>query len=267
MDATQFHSSYREFSPSQPLARDLVCMWTQTVGARSEIAQAVYPDTCIDILLVNNAAPFVVGPWTTPFVSQLAPGTRILGARIRPNSAWRFGLPAADLLNLFAPLDVVWNRNQAMRIAALAEVEDLSARKHAMEQALLQQLSDRRRDPQIDEGIQWLARHPHVRVEQLSRRLGISARQLQRRFANAVGYGPKMFQSVLRFQRLLNLFGQTAPTRSLACAALDAGYSDQAHMTREVRRFSGSAPTALFASAHSALQMSELLNTHLPLIR
>jgi hypothetical protein len=35
MHSTEFHTSYREFSPSQSLARDLVCMWTQTVGARS----------------------------------------------------------------------------------------------------------------------------------------------------------------------------------------------------------------------------------------
>jgi hypothetical protein len=37
------------------------------------------------------------------------------------------------------------------------------------------------------------------------------------------------------------------------------GYADQAHMTREVRRFSGSPPTVALRSAICALRLSELL--------
>jgi hypothetical protein len=60
---------------------------TQTVGTLSALQQSVYPATCVDILLINEDSPVVVGPWTTPFVAQLAPGTRIVGARVRPGSA------------------------------------------------------------------------------------------------------------------------------------------------------------------------------------
>jgi AraC-like DNA-binding protein len=108
--------------------------------------------------------------------------------------------------------------------------------------------------------------HP-ARVEQLSQKLGISSRQLQRRFTSAIGYGPKMFQSVLRFQRLLRLFGSDAQPLSLAHAAIDAGYSDQAHMTREVKRFAGRSPSALYANARSALELSGWLDPHLPAMR
>jgi AraC-like DNA-binding protein len=107
--------------------------------------------------------------------------------------------------------------------------------------------------------IQWLARHPNGRIGDLSRWAGLSNRQLQRRFTEAVGYGPKMFQSVLRFQRLLKLSSHADAAGNLAQLAAEAGYSDQPHMTREVRRFSGSAPTALLASAQSTLRLSSLL--------
>jgi transcriptional regulator GlxA family with amidase domain len=100
--------------------------------------------------------------------------------------------------------------------------------------------------------------HPHGRIEQLSKWIGISSRQLRRRFATAVGYGPKMFQSVLRFQRLLNLAGRTSAAPNLAQFSVAAGYADQAHMTREVRRFSGSPPAVLLPSAQSALRLSDL---------
>ena len=65
----------------------------------------------------------------------------------------------------------------------------------------------------------------------------MSARQLQRRISDAVGYGPKMLQRVLRFRRL-----QALPPAPLVELALDAGYADQAHMTAEVTRLAGISP-------------------------
>ena len=42
--------------------------------------------------------------------------------------------------------------------------------------------------------------------------LGVSERQLRRRFAEAVGYGPKTLARVLRFQRFLDAARETATT-------------------------------------------------------
>jgi len=84
---------------------------------------------------------------------------------------------------------------------------------------------------------------------------------MQRRFLAAVGYGPKMFQSILRFQRLLNLAGGTSSHQRLAGLAADAGYADQAHMTREVQRFANCPPTALRWSDRCTLRMSDLFKT------
>jgi AraC-like DNA-binding protein len=78
---------------------------------------------------------------------------------------------------------------------------------------------------------------------------GIGARQLRRRFADAVGYGPKTLQRILRFQRFLLL---AEDTQNLARLALEAGYADQAHLTRECRRLSGLPPAALLASGAGA---------------
>ena len=98
-------------------------------------------------------------------------------------------------------------------------------------------------------GIQWLSRHPQGRIEQLSRWIGISERQLHRRFSAAIGYGPKMFQSVLRFQRLLKTARERGAEQGLADLAASAGYADQAHMTRDFQRFANLRPTELLRSA------------------
>ena len=78
---------------------------------------------------------------------------------------------------------------------------------------------------------------PHARVAAVAAELGVSARQLQRRVTDAVGYGPKTLARVLRFRRL-----QTLPAGSLVERALEAGYADQAHMTAEVTELAGVSP-------------------------
>ena len=91
----------------------------------------------------------------------------------------------------------------------------------------------------------WLGL-PGVRVRAVSERLGLSDRQLLRRFRVAVGYGPKTLDRVLRFQRFLARAGAVATDdESLARLALELGYSDQAHLTRECVRLSGLTPGRL----------------------
>ena len=96
------------------------------------------------------------------------------------------------------------------------------------------------------------AARPRTPVEALGVGLGIGERQLRRRFDDAVGYGPKTLQRVLRFQRFLALAeAERAPGAAdpdLAQLAFAAGYADQAHLTRECTRLAGLPPAALLAT-------------------
>ncbi len=73
--------------------------------------------------------------------------------------------------------------------------------------------------------------------------LGVSERQLRRRFQTAVGYGPKLLQRVLRLSRALD--AARAGDTQLARVAVEAGYADQAHFTHDCRDLAGVAPSAL----------------------
>ena len=58
------------------------------------------------------------------------------------------------------------------------------------------------------------------------------------------GYGPKMLELILRLQRFIALLRGPADL-PLAMLAVDAGYADQAHLSREVRALCGMTPSAL----------------------
>jgi AraC-like DNA-binding protein len=254
-------SEYTEFPAPPPLADRFLCFWTQTiVGSQGAYEHRVLPDACIDIVLINDEHPIVVGPWTVPFVARLAAGTSITGARLRPGRAsWLLGMPASELLNQAIPIAAVKGAMQSMRLEEVIEQPNLAARRSALAQVLSAPVAHSAPlDQAVLAGIRWLSRHPRGRTGQLSRWIGISERQLHRRFSAAIGYGPKMFQSVLRFQLLLKTAREAGAEQNLADLAASAGYADQAHMTRDVRRLANLRPTVLLRSAESTLQMSDL---------
>jgi AraC-like DNA-binding protein len=255
--------SYREYTPAAALANHLVCIWTHVVPPGGEpLTQRVLPDGCIDIVLINDETPLVAGPWTESFTVRFAPGTAIVGARWYPGRAPSLlRSSAAALLNQSVALGDVWSRTSSAPIERIAGEPTLAARRAALETALLGRLGRAApADGAMRAAVRWIARHPRGRIDQLSEWIGISGRQLQRRFAAAVGYGPKQFQSVLRFQRLLGLARHTPGLRTLGQLSAAAGYADQAHMTREFQRFAGRTPSQMLRAADSALTLSDLLD-------
>lgn len=73
---------------------------------------------------------------------------------------------------------------------------------------------------------------------------GCSARELQRRSREDLGMTLKRFQRLARFQAAVTALAQPRAL-PLAELALNLGYADQAHLTREVRAFSGLSPVRL----------------------
>jgi transcriptional regulator GlxA family with amidase domain len=86
---------------------------------------------------------------------------------------------------------------------------------------------------------------PRVDLTSVGRDVGVGERQLRRRFLDAVGYGPKTLQRVLRFRSFLD---DLPLDGDLADAAARAGYADQPHLNRECRDLAGLTPAELAAA-------------------
>lgn len=80
-----------------------------------------------------------------------------------------------------------------------------------------------------------------ARIADLAQHSGRSVRQVRARFDAVAGLSPKVAAQIIRFERL----HAELERWSLADLAARHGFSDQSHLTREVRRFAGEAPLAL----------------------
>ncbi len=95
------------------------------------------------------------------------------------------------------------------------------------------------------------ATHGTARIGPLAAELGLSVRQLERRFRDAAGLSPKSMARLIRFSEAHERI-ELEPSTSLAALACELGYADQAHFNRDFRTFSGFTPGQFAQEVHRA---------------
>jgi AraC-like DNA-binding protein len=232
--------SYVELAPPPGLETFLTCGWVSHDG---EVR--VLPDACVDIVFEGDRL-VVAGPATEAAVAPATPGRRRVGVRFRIGAAGAaLGAPAIELLDDQVSLSELWGRDARRLEDRVAAAPHPAAALAVLAQGVAQRLPPpNAADADVRRAALVITRGGGVTAA--GRAAYLSERQLRRRFEHAVGYGPATLARVTRFQRFLTLARATpAP---LARLAIDAGYADQAHLTRECRRLAGLPPAALLAA-------------------
>lgn len=237
---------YAEWAPPAPLRGMIACFWASVVpdsiGPEAAAREGlVLPDGCSDLIWQQGAGAFVAGPDTGPVHFATPAGAILVGVRFRPPAGGcALGMPLSEIRDMRAPLAELLPAAARMLPASL---DPAIAAQRARDVAGLL-LSRAAPDCAVGRATALL-RDPAARVEQVAEDVDLSMRQLRRRFHDAVGYGPKTLQRVLRFQRFVRALDASGGACDLAASAAEAGYADQAHLTRECMVLSGMTPAAL----------------------
>lgn len=246
-------SDYHERAECTPPLLAIEAAWTFT--ASSDGIHVVLPDGRMDLIVafrggddrpVENLRLLIVGPaqrWTDVPVAR---GDRFFGIRFRPG--WGgvcLGVEPATLRDgsiVDSEVDDVLGAHArtlraAAHPAALAVAMIDVARRCAVSANELPATVQRAIDlVQVGGG--------RLSLEDVAVAVGMPGRTLRRHLARSLGLSFKAYSSVLRFQRTMRLLTRTDCPLGLVDAALEGGYSDQAHMTREFRRHGGFTPGA-----------------------
>ena len=242
-----------ERRPSPLLARHVVCTWIQTVSPRSTaFTHRKAPNGSVEIVCVPGSIPRVLGPQTGPIEEALAPGTTIVGVRLRPEAAASvLGMPAPTLRDLAVDADELWgDRARALQELLGSATSDQQVAAH-LERAVAERLAGAPApDPVVAQAVQLLLSGRRAGVAALASVLCISERQLRRRFEGATGLTPTTLHRILRFQRFLALaWTRARPSTQIGRLAVEAGYADQAHLSREAARLEGRSPRSFLSES------------------
>jgi AraC-like DNA-binding protein len=261
MTAAGVMKGYEEWAPPASLAEAVDAFWRFTGPPRDagtgSLPQRILPDGCTDLIFQFHEARgatwladpglVIVGPMERFALIDVTPGAVSFGVRFKPGWALPLlGVSPRELCGLNVPVhDCAPDFTELQR-----RLEDCPSPAHAL--ALLQETVALRRGsfqavprPRAAQALRWLqASGGQVRMAELARALGVSERTLHRDVLDGAGVPPKLLARVLRFQRAVTLL-RSGGGADLASVALACGYSDQAHLSREVRELAGVTPTVL----------------------
>ncbi|SFG79570.1 helix-turn-helix domain-containing protein [Methylobacterium gossipiicola] len=206
----------------------------------------VLPDGRCDIILrfpsdglkpSGAIAVRIAGPSTRFHLVPISAGTAFVGVRLRPGMAG--GVLA---LNPGSIVDRVLMDDEAMTaLPALAELCRPAASIDALTERLGLFVAGRFRLSHVDPLTTSMIDMLHVTggrmpIAELAKLHDMDVRTARRRITAATGLGPKQLAAIIRFHRALRL--RHAGLGS-ANAAIEAGYADQAHMSRTFRQMGG----------------------------
>jgi AraC-like DNA-binding protein len=258
---------YEEWPPGRALEGIVTALWRVTGDPSKMPPSQVLPDGHVELVLNLGAPVDLAGPAFTgdqprhSVVGLVSCSLRLdyrgpidtFGIRFHPaRGPGFFGLRAPALSEKVLPLGQVCptlDRSLSNLVAQRGRLESQADR--AQLEAILLEQRPRAlpQDPEIVRVVDRLAAAgdtPSIAV--LARDVGISPRQLQRRFLAAVGVTPKRFVRLIRFARVWQV-ASMQPEEAWASLAVEHGYADQAHLVREFRAFGAVPPTRFFSSA------------------
>lgn len=242
---------FDERRPAPALMGVVSSVWVQRVASdATPYPHLTVPNGSVELRCPIGSAPHMVGPLTRPQVDVLEPGTTIVGIRFSPGAATGLlGLPTSELADQVIAAQDLLGAAAGVLEEQVAESPTPTAALELLQRHVVGRLHDATDpDPLITEAVQQLMPWNGGDVGSLRSTLGISERQLRRRFETSVGVGPKVLHRVLRFQGFLAMAqqalaqGRLPASDGLATLAAEAGYADQSHLTRECVHLSGKTP-------------------------
>lgn len=254
---------YREIKPTSSLCLFVECFWTLEGDgtAAGASAERILPDGCVELILNfgdrflqhvgdekrRQPRNFIVGQMTGPILIAASGVVRLLGIRFQPGGTRPFiDLPANEITDRVVELGCVSRQFERSLLDACEAAVDLDQTIGVVDAYLVSRLKDGKFDPHLLAlAASVIDRRGLVSVDQLASRAGVSSRQLERRFLQEVGLGPKLLARIVRFQQV---FRAVESNPAWAEVAIECGYYDQAHLIRDFNQFAQQTPAVLFAS-------------------
>jgi AraC-like DNA-binding protein len=231
--------------PDPDLAPFVSHYWFAAWDLRGQVPyrQLIVPYPQVHLSFLYAPTALVRGVARGYVLRRLEGAGRVFGVAFRPGCFRPFvGFPVSTITDRSVAASQVFGSGVPQR--AMVGATDEATMVHVVQRFLRANLPQRNPTAEkVADIVARIAAEPNVtRVETLADTLGTSVRQLQRLFAEYVGVGPKW---VIRRYRLHEVTERLAQGGVVDWAqlAVELGYADQAHLTRDFTAMVGEPPT------------------------
>ncbi len=264
---------YIERKPAFPLRRFVRSLWYANAPLVNHPRERILPSGCAQIVLSlsqdfltdcpegrpeqRTAPALMVGQRSVYEIIATADLVDLAGILFEPGALPVFLMDRADRLsNQVVPLDEVWCGFTDTLRSRMLEGSSPEARLSILESCLANLFSTRQvrercvSHPAVEFALEQFARDSNrFSIAELARNSGWSERRFSQVFREQVGFPPKVWCRLQRFQRAVRQLRAGVDVR-WAELAIGCGFYDQAHFANEFRSFSGIDVTTYTATSH-----------------
>lgn len=214
------------------------------------VVERVVPDGAVRLMFDLGTAggkAMVAGPSVQPVRLQLQGTMAGLTVTLRPGAAAELlKIPASHIQEQCPPLEELIRGDSHELCDRLFSAKDDKDRSGIVQSLLRKRLAgDHSGSRRTLRALRVLS-NSHRTLPEAADALGIGERRLQQLFEDQVGLAPRLYRRLARVHACLrSLRCNVRP--SWSALALEHGFSDQAHLSREFRTFVGLPPTAYVA--------------------
>jgi len=257
--------NYREYPVPDSLHDFIKCFWSlEGPMPEKPERQRIVSDGCPELIIhygdlytqyqpdgtpIMQPRSFVFGQITTTL--EIAPTgiTGIAAARFFPDGFIPFsGFPIKQMENRAVPLELLFSGDTLQLELAVLHAKQNEERILILSKFLSNKLKE---NDTIDRVIKMsigtlVQSNGLINIDDLSDKIQINRRKLERKFSSAIGLSPKQLSKVIRLQKTLKMLNQNG-TGSLTDLAYENGYFDQAHFIKDFKEFTGVSPKAFYS--------------------
>jgi AraC-like DNA-binding protein len=261
------HMEHQEFDAPEALRDVIKCFWHNRIDFGEEPASfEVVPDGYAEIIFHFGSAchisyqgewqqlpsPFLMGLLNQPALVSAKDRLEILGIRCYPWTVLDLlGLPSGKdgvqvfehpIAQLQSPLNACMEAGRVEEAIAQVEQFFLKTQSGIGTDDLLSRAGGVMREANGTLPVSEVATAAHATV-----------RTLERKFKQSSGYTVKDVSGLMRFEQVRNQLWLN-PDANIAVLAQELGYTDQSHLSREFKRYSGTTPAAFARKARKGKQ-------------
>ncbi|MDJ1499497.1 helix-turn-helix transcriptional regulator [Xanthocytophaga agilis] len=260
--------SYIQYQPSSLLARYIECYWIFKVPLMAaSVVERLIPGGRVELMInLGHSMHFlandkleqgdlidqvhVMGQRNRIYYAKSSGEMYMLGARFKPGGIHAFTrLPASELLNqVISAEDVLGGTLKGWKNRLREKKTD--AEQIALLDLLMQQLVQYTTTEWNDctKIIDIIRQDNVLSVNELCDENESYYKKLERSFLKYVGYTPKHYYRIVRFNKALRQmqFNQ----KSLTAISHDCDYYDQSHFIKDFRQFTGTTPRQFQSETH-----------------